>query len=62
MREIIIGPGNWRPDDSGLLFHPGTYRIPLDMSEERAQQAIDSGAAEEVKAEAKPAGRKPKAT
>lgn len=63
MKEIIIGPGNWRPDDTGVLFHPGTYRVPLDMSEELAQQAIESGAAEEVcKAEAKPTGRKPKAT
>ena len=40
----IPEPGTWRAD-ANTLFHFGDYRVPLDMSEQLAQRAIDEGVA-----------------
>jgi hypothetical protein len=46
MRKVRITDRNWRPE--GFLFHPGVYRVPLDMSEAMADRAVAEGFAEEM--------------
>lgn len=43
MKYAIELTQNFRPD-SRTLLHPGVYRIPEDMTEERAELAINAGA------------------
>lgn len=45
---------NWRPGN-GRLLHPGTYRIPEDLSEEMADRAIAEAGATRKESQKPPA-------
>lgn len=59
MKIRIPEPTSWRPD-ARRLYAFGTYRVPEDMPEELARQAISDGVATLVE-EDQPSMRRPQA-
>lgn len=45
----------------GAMLHPGTYLVPVDISEQLAERALSEGAAEIVSASGLTTGSVPKA-
>lgn len=46
MKYKIELTANWRP--KGQFYTPGPYRVPEDLSEDRAQEALKAGVAKKV--------------